>query len=181
MHLLVACVVAAIVAAVIGGFWFVELHPRISQSSLENDVAVRTGARAVRCFSDKRNGSVWTCGVVYGAESVCELANVSVLGSWRTATADPKHCTAIASLVALAPKITASGVRDAIEHDYGDSITACQPVAAHPNRWLCVGQASSGATCTNVRAVAWAQFAPSPERLAVCQRVPKLRRYLART
>lgn len=178
-HLLVGSVVAVLVAVALAAFWLVELHPRISQASLERDVAARTGAPTVHCVSAKTNGAVWTCGIVYGAESVCDLANVSVFGSWKTVAADSRRCTGEPALIGMAPKVTAAGVKVALQHDYGVAVQACARALGYHNRWDCLGRTGSGQfTCTLVRAVAWTPFNNSTISVKDCAKVPALRRYM---
>jgi len=181
LHALVGVIVGLLLVAALGVLWLYEVHPRIGQLSLERGIATRIGAKgvSVRCVASKANGAVWTCAAVYDAESVCELASVSVLGDWNLVAANSKRCLAIPSLAALAPKITASGVRLAYAHDFGDSLTTCAAVPDHTNRWLCLGRGRNGPTCTSIRAVAWTPFASTAEALSVCERIPQLRHALA--
>jgi hypothetical protein len=175
----VGSVAALLVAVALGGFWFVELHPRISEASLERGIAARTGAPTVHCVAAKTNGAVWTCGIVYGAESTCDLANVSVFGSWKTVSADSRRCTREPSLVALAPTVSGTGIRLALQHDYGVTVKACVRALGYHNRWYCAGQTGSGQfNCTLVRAVAWMPFSRSPATVGTCEHIPALRRYM---
>lgn len=175
-HLLVGAVVTVLAVVALGAFWFVELHPRISQAALQRGVAARTGAPTVRCVASKTNGAVWTCGIIYGAESVCDLANVSVFGSWKTVAADSRRCTGEPALVGLVPKVTAAGVKVALQHDYGNTVAVCARATGYHSRWDCIGRTSSGTlVCTRVRAVAWTPFNPTSVPVKECEHVPGLR------
>jgi hypothetical protein len=179
-HLLAGGVVAVLVAFGLGAFWFAELHVRISEASLEHGIAAQTGAPTVHCIPAKGNGSVWTCGVIYGAESVCDIANVSVFGSWSTVGAAAKRCVAEPSLTRLAPKVDEAGLTSALRHDYGVTETACAHVFGSQNRWFCVARISSGGfACTQVRAVAWMPFTRTDESLSTCNSVPALRKIMS--
>lgn len=173
-NLLVGAIAGLLAVAGLFAFWLVEVHPRISQAALVGDIQTRDHPQAVRCLALKGNGSVWACGVAYHAESVCYLANVSVLGSWHTQVANHK-CDRLPALAGIPPTATAAGVALDLQRQAGSTITACAKGAGYHNRWLCVERDSSGPTCVYVRVVPWVPFATNATAPNACRKNPHLR------
>jgi hypothetical protein len=174
-HVWLVMIVLALAAAVGTAYWALRVHQRISASTLERGIAGREHTNAVRCVEQQSNGSVWACGLVYQASSVCLIANVNPVGDWTT-NDGAGLCEGRPELTAILPdRITAAAVSADMSTQLGMTDARCAKLPEHKVRWACVGS-SAGGGCLLVRVAPWNSLAT--QQSTVCDRLPALRKRL---
>jgi hypothetical protein len=103
---LIGLVALAVIVIGIGGYWYVKVHTRISQASLESQVLTKEGGRKATCIKKDSNAAHWLCAVTVTRRVVkCvkthvrPWGSVSVLDGYLKCRADP-------ALAPLFPKAT---------------------------------------------------------------------------
>ena len=166
------------IVLVLGGvagtaYWALRVHQRIDAATLERGIRGREHASAVRCVENQSNGSVWACGLVYRAASVCLIANVNAVGDWNT-NDGPGLCENRPELAAILPdRITAAAVAADMSSQQVMPGARCAKLPQHSVRWACEGPAGAGG-CLLVRVAPWNSLAT--EQSTVCEHVPALRK-----
>lgn len=153
------------------------MHVRAQAATVQRDVAAKhVGATRVECVALQPDGATWACGVVFRAESLCVLANVSVFGS-VTSTIGHNRCDGVRELAALIPTPTAQAVAVDVQRSGANAgAFRCAKLPAGTSgagvRWACQGAGPSD--CRLVRVVAWTPFNPAASTR--CSSVPALAR-----
>ncbi|HET7171363.1 MAG TPA: hypothetical protein VFI18_06990 [Gaiellales bacterium] len=164
------------IVLVLGGvagtaYWALRVHQRIDAATLERGIGGREHASAVRCVEQQSNGSVWACGLVYRAASVCLIANVNAVGDWNT-NDGPGLCDNRPELSAILPdRITAAAVSDDMSSQQVMPDAHCAKLPQHSVRWACEGPPGTGG-CMLVRIASWNSLAT--EQSTVCDHLPAL-------
>jgi hypothetical protein len=172
-HVWLVTIILVLIGVAGTAYWGLRVHQRISEATLERDVGGREHAAAVRCVEQQSNGSVWACGLVYQASSVCLIANVNAVGDWKTKDG-PGLCDDRPELTAILPaRVTAAAVSADMSSQLGMTGARCAKVPEHKVRWACVGT-SPGGGCLLVRVAPWTSLAT--EQSTVCDHVPALRK-----
>jgi len=79
---LVGLVAVVVIVIVVGGYWYVKDHTRISQASLESKVVANEGGSKATCIKKDANAAHWLCAVtVAGQPEKCVKAHVRPWGS----------------------------------------------------------------------------------------------------
>jgi hypothetical protein len=90
----------------IGGYWYVKVHTRISQASLESQVVAKEGGSKATCVKRDSNAAHWLCAVTVTKHVVkCFKAHVRPWGSVSVIDGYLK-CRAIPALAPLFPNTT---------------------------------------------------------------------------
>ena len=78
----IAVIVALVAGAFVafGGYWWVDKHQRISQGTLQSDVAEHELASNVTCIERAANGEVWLCAGTVSDQPHCWIVHVRVMG-----------------------------------------------------------------------------------------------------
>jgi hypothetical protein len=77
---LIGLVAVVVIVILIGGYWYVKDHTRISQASLQTKVAAKEGASQATCVKKDSNAAHWLCAVSTKPET-CVKAHVRPWGS----------------------------------------------------------------------------------------------------
>jgi hypothetical protein len=77
---LIGLVAVVVIVILIGGYWYVKDHTRISQASLQTKVAAKEGASQATCVKKDSNAAHWLCAVSTKPET-CVRAHVRPWGS----------------------------------------------------------------------------------------------------
>lgn len=103
---LIGLVVVAVIVIGIGGYWYVKVHTRISQASLESQVLAKEGGRKATCIKKDSNAAHWLCAVTVTRRVVkCVKTHVRPWGSVSVMDGYLK-CRADPALAPLFPKAT---------------------------------------------------------------------------
>jgi uncharacterized membrane protein len=93
---LVGLVAVVVILILVGGYWYVKDHTRISQTSLQSKVAAKEGGSTATCIKKDSNAAHWLCAVsVSNQPEKCFKAHVRPWGSviivngFRKCQADP--------------------------------------------------------------------------------------------
>src|SRR6476661_7617617 len=79
---LIGLLVVVAVVVLIGGYWYVKDHTRISQASLQSQVAAKEGGTKATCIKKDSNAAHWLCAVTVTRQVVkCIKAHVRPWGS----------------------------------------------------------------------------------------------------
>jgi hypothetical protein len=166
-HVWLAAIVLVVVGVAGTTFWGLRVHQRIGAAALERDIAGLQHASAVRCVEQQSNGSVWACGLVYGAASVCLIADVNPVGDWNTKDG-PGLCDHRAQLNSILPDpITPAAVAADMASQQGFAGARCAKVPTTKVRWACL---QPGGACMLVRVAPWRSLAA--EQSDVCEHIP---------
>ena len=103
---LIGLVALAVIVIGIGGYWYVKVHTRISQASLESQVLTKEGGRKATCIKKDSNTAHWLCAVTVTRRVVkCVKTHVRPWGSVSVMDGYLK-CRADPALAPLFPKAT---------------------------------------------------------------------------
>ena len=103
---LIGLVAVVVVVILIGGYWYVKDHTRISQASLESKVIAKEGGSKATCVKRDSNAAHWLCAVTVTKHVVkCFKAHVRPWGSVSVIDGYLK-CRADPALAPLFPKAT---------------------------------------------------------------------------
>ena len=103
---LIGLVAVAVIVIGIGGYWYVKVHTRISQASLESQVLAKEGGRKATCVKKDSNAAHWLCAVTVSSQhEKCVKAHVRPWGSVSVIDGYLK-CRAIPALAPLFPNTT---------------------------------------------------------------------------
>jgi hypothetical protein len=103
---LIGLVAVAGIVIVVGGYWYVKVHTRISQASLESQVLAKEGGRKATCIKKDSNAAHWLCAVTVTRRVVkCVKTHVRPWGSVSVMDGYLK-CRADPALAPLFPKAT---------------------------------------------------------------------------
>jgi uncharacterized membrane protein len=98
---LIGLLVVVVVVILIGGYWYVKDHTRISQASLQTKVAAKEGGSKATCIKKDSNAAHWLCAVTVASQPekcvkahVRPWGSVSIVSGYRKCQTDP----ALASL-----------------------------------------------------------------------------------
>ena len=96
MAALIGLVAVVVIVILIGGYWYVKDHTRISQASLQSKVAAKEGGSKATCVKKDSNAAHWLCAVSVSSQpEKCFKAHVRPWGSviivngFRKCQADP--------------------------------------------------------------------------------------------
>jgi uncharacterized membrane protein len=79
---LIGLVAVVVIVILIGGYWYVKDHTRISQASLQSKVIAKEGGSKATCVKKDSNAAHWLCAVsVAGQPEKCVKAHVRPWGS----------------------------------------------------------------------------------------------------
>jgi uncharacterized membrane protein len=79
---LIGLVAMVVIVILIGGYWYVKDHTRISQASLQSKVIAKEGGSKATCVKKDSNAAHWLCAVsVAGQPEKCVKAHVRPWGS----------------------------------------------------------------------------------------------------
>jgi uncharacterized membrane protein len=79
---LIGLVAVVVIVILIGGYWYVKDHTRISQASLQSKVVAKEGGSKATCVKKDSNAAHWLCAVsVAGQPEKCVKAHVRPWGS----------------------------------------------------------------------------------------------------
>ena len=79
---LIGLVAVVVIVILVGGYWYVKDHTRISQASLQSKVAATEGGSKATCVKKDSNAAHWLCAVsVSGQPEKCVKAHVRPWGS----------------------------------------------------------------------------------------------------
>jgi hypothetical protein len=79
---LVGLVAVVVIVILIGGYWYVKDHTRISQASLQSKVVATEGGSKATCIKKDSNAAHWLCAVTVASQpEKCVKAHVRPWGS----------------------------------------------------------------------------------------------------
>ena len=79
---LIGLVAVVVVVILIGGYWYVKDHTRISQASLQSKVVATEGGSKATCIKKDSNAANWLCAVSVSSQpEKCVKAHVRPWGS----------------------------------------------------------------------------------------------------
>jgi len=79
---LVGLVAVVVIVILVGGYWYVKDHTRISQASLESKVIAKEGGSKATCVKKDSNAAHWLCAVTVASQpEKCVKAHVRPWGS----------------------------------------------------------------------------------------------------
>ena len=79
---LVGLVAVVVIVILIGGYWYVKDHTRISQASLQSKVVAKEGGSRATCIKKDSNAAHWLCAVSVSSQpETCVKAHVRPWGS----------------------------------------------------------------------------------------------------
>lgn len=79
---LVGLVAVVVIVILIGGYWYVKDHTRISQASLQSRVVAKEGGSKATCIKRDANAAHWLCAVTVASQpEKCVKAHVRPWGS----------------------------------------------------------------------------------------------------
>jgi hypothetical protein len=79
---LIGLVAVVVIVILIGGYWYVKDHPRISQASLQSKVVAKEGGSKATCVKKDSNAAHWLCAVSVATQpEKCVKAHVRPWGS----------------------------------------------------------------------------------------------------
>jgi uncharacterized membrane protein len=79
---LIGLLVVVVVVILIGGYWYVKDHTRISQASLQSKVVAKEGGSKATCIKKDSNAAHWLCAVSVSSQpEKCIKAHVRPWGS----------------------------------------------------------------------------------------------------
>jgi uncharacterized membrane protein len=79
---LVGLVAVVVIVILVGGYWYVKDHTRISQASLESKVIAKEGGSKATCVKKDANAAHWLCAVTVASQpEKCVKAHVRPWGS----------------------------------------------------------------------------------------------------
>jgi hypothetical protein len=78
---LVGLVAVVVIVILIGGYWYVKDHTRISAASLESTVVSKEGGSRATCVKKDANAAHWLCAVSVASQQKCVKAHVRPWGS----------------------------------------------------------------------------------------------------
>jgi hypothetical protein len=176
-HLWLGTIIVVLAGGAGTAYWGLRVHQRISEASIERDVGGREHSSAIRCVEQQSNGSVWACGLVYQAASVCLIADVNPVGDWTTKDGTGL-CDNRPELMAILPsRVTASAVAADMQSRLVMADARCARAPGTSVRWACLGPGSDGGggDCLLVRVAPWTGLAS--DQSDVCAHVPALRKH----
>ena len=78
----IGLVAVVVIVILIGGYWYVKDHTRISQASLQSQVAAKEGGSRSTCVKKDSNAAHWLCAVTVSSQpEKCVKAHVRPWGS----------------------------------------------------------------------------------------------------
>jgi hypothetical protein len=77
---LIGLLAVIVIVILVGGYWYVKDHTRISQASLQTKVAAKEGATQATCVKKDSNAAHWLCAVSSKPEK-CVKAHVRPWGA----------------------------------------------------------------------------------------------------
>ncbi len=93
---LIGLVAVVVIVILVGGYWYVKDRTRISQTSLQSQVAAKEGGTKATCIKKDSNAAHWLCAVSVSSQpEKCVKAHVRPWGSviivdgFRKCQADP--------------------------------------------------------------------------------------------
>ena len=82
---LIGLLVVVVIVILVGGYWYVKDHTRISQVSLQSKVAAKEGGSKATCVKKDSNAAHWLCVVTVSRQlEKCIKAHVRPWGSVET-------------------------------------------------------------------------------------------------
>ncbi len=79
---LIGLLVVLVIVILIGGYWYVKDHTRITQVSLQTKVAAKEGGSKATCIKKDSNAAHWLCAVSVSSQpEKCIKAHVRPWGS----------------------------------------------------------------------------------------------------
>ena len=93
---LIGLLAVVVVVILVGGYWYVKDHTRISQVSLQTKVAATEGGSKASCVKKDSNAAHWLCAVSVASQPekcvkahVRPWGSVSIVNGFRTCPNDP--------------------------------------------------------------------------------------------
>jgi hypothetical protein len=93
---LIGLVAVVVIVILIGGYWYVKDHTRISQASLQSKVAAKVGGSSSTCIKQDSNAAHWLCAVTVPSQpEKCVKAHarpwgaVIIVNGFHKCQADP--------------------------------------------------------------------------------------------
>jgi hypothetical protein len=171
-HVWLGVIVLVLVGGVGVAYWGLRVHQRISAAAIERDVGGRERPSAIRCIEQQSNGSVWACGLVYRAASVCLIADVNPVGDWNTKDG-AGLCNDRPELAAILPtRVTASAVAADMQSQLVMANARCAKAPGRKVQWACL---APGGDCLLVRVAPWTGLGSGPSD--VCDHVPAFKKH----
>jgi len=93
---LIGLVAVVVVVILIGGYWYVKDHTRISQASLQSKVVATEGGSRATCIKQDSNAAHWLCAVTVSSQHekcvkahVRPWGSVAIVNGFRKCQSDP--------------------------------------------------------------------------------------------
>jgi len=93
---LIGLVAVVVVVILIGGYWYVKDHTRISQASLQSKVVATEGGSKATCIKKDSNAANWLCAVSVSSQNekcikahVRPWGSVAIVNGFRKCQTDP--------------------------------------------------------------------------------------------
>ena len=113
---LIGLVAVVVILILIGGYWYVKDHTRISQASLQSKVVAKEGGTKATCVKKDSNAAHWLCAVSVASQpEKCVKAHVRPWGSVVIVNGFHK-CQGDPALAQLFPDTTKKKRKKAKQH-----------------------------------------------------------------
>jgi uncharacterized membrane protein len=93
---LIGLLAVVVVVILVGGYWYVKDHTRISQVSLQTKVAAKEGGSRATCVKKDSNAANWLCAVSVSSQPekcikahVRPWGSVAIVNGFRKCQSDP--------------------------------------------------------------------------------------------
>jgi uncharacterized membrane protein len=93
---LIGLLAVVVIVILVGGYWYVKDHTRISQGSLQSKVAAKEGGSKATCIKKDSNAAHWLCAVSVSSQSekcvkahVRPWGSVAIVNGFRKCQSDP--------------------------------------------------------------------------------------------
>jgi hypothetical protein len=168
-------VVSLVIVLLAGGLWYGKLRERADAATVQNHVAVHYPGSTVGCVEIKANASLWGCGVVYRAESICLAVAVSATGDVSPGKLSARRCVVPGLRRMLPAKVEAGAVAaDVGRIKRGPGSFVCAQAPNSQSHWACARQSAGEHQCVVVRVVPWVPLRPD-DGGGRCRKIPSLR------
>ena len=93
---LIGLLAVVVIVILVGGYWYVKDHTRISQGSLQSKVVAKEGGSKATCVKKDSNAAHWLCAVSVSSQPekcikahVRPWGSVAVVNGYRKCLSDP--------------------------------------------------------------------------------------------
>jgi hypothetical protein len=93
---LIGLLAVVVIVILVGGYWYVKDHTRISQGSLQSKVVAKEGGSKATCIKKDSNAAHWLCAVSVSSQSekcvkahVRPWGSVAIVNGFRKCQSDP--------------------------------------------------------------------------------------------